>query len=111
MGNADVDSEIEEFLRFNSKKFDPYFLKIEMGGRKIGVTHRPSDNRKYFATSLRGDSSKAGLNVIFNGHLHSKYGGEFQGIKVVRPGALINGINFAIFETETNEAEFVNDEN
>lgn len=97
LGNADVDSEIEEFLRFNSKKFDPYFLKIEMGGRKIGIVHKVK----------KDDTRLNGLDVVFSGHFHSKESKLVNFQKFIRPGALINGINLAIYETETNEVEFI----
>ncbi len=98
MGNADVDSSIEEYLKFNSKKFDPHFLKFTLDGRRIGVTHRVKED---FIKSV--DS----LDIVFSGHYHSKEEKMFNFVKFVRPGALLNGINFAIYETETNEVQFV----
>ena len=97
LGNADVDSEIEEFLRFNSKKFDPYFLKIEMDGRKIGIIHKIK----------KDDAGLNGFDIVFSGHFHSKESKLINFRKFIRPGALINGINLAIYETETNEVEFI----
>lgn len=97
LGNADVDSGIEEFLRFNSKKFDPYFLKIDIGGRKIGIIHKVKKN------GLKFD----GLDIVFSGHFHSRELKVIDFQKFIRPGALVNGINLAIYETETNEVEFI----
>ncbi len=95
IGNADIDPRVSE-------KFAEEFLAFELGGRKIGVTHKPSDNKKYFANEK--------LDIIFNGHLHSKFESEWNRIKIIRPGAIINGINFAIFDTASNRVEFVQDE-
>ncbi len=101
MGNADVDSDIEEYLKFNSKKFDPYFLKFNLDGRRIGVTHRIKED---FAKSA------SNLDIVFSGHYHSNEEKMINFVKFVRPGALLNGINFAIYETETNEIEFINEQ-
>lgn len=101
LGNADVNSDMETYLRLNAKGFDQDFLKFELGNRKIGVTHqvRPNDPRH--------DK----LDIVFSGHYHSDDSRVIDFRKFVRPGALINGINFAIYETETNELEFFKDGN
>ena len=100
MGNADVSDGIEEYLKFNAKKFDSDFLKFEMEGRKIGIIHKVKVN----------DTRFEGLDVVFSGHYHSKEEKMIDFSKFVRPGAIINGINFAVYETETNEVEFIEDE-
>lgn len=97
LGNADVEEGLEEYLKFNTKGFDPFFLKINLDGRKIGIIHKVKKD------DARFDS----LDVVFSGHYHS---GEVKMInftKFVRPGAIINGINFAIYQTETNEVQFI----
>lgn len=100
LGNADVSHEIEDFLKFNSKKFDPDFLKITLGGRKIGITHR-----------IRvGDSRVEGCDIVFSGHYHSPEQKLIDFRKFVRPGALINEIDFAVYESATNEVEFIQDD-
>ena len=99
LGNADVDSNLEEALRLECKKYDPHLLKLKIDGRKIGVIHNVDfkDERLYE------------FNIIFSGHLHSKEEKIVNWTKFVRPGALINGINFAVYETITGEVEFVNE--
>lgn len=97
LGNADVDSEMETYLRLNAKKFDPDYLKFELGGRKIGVTHRVRMN----------DPRHDKLDIVFSGDTHSAESKVVDFRKFVRPGALINGINFAVYETETNEVEII----
>jgi putative phosphoesterase len=100
MGNADVSDGIDEYLKFNSKKFDPDFLKTEIGGRKIGIIHKVKKDDKRFE----------GLDAVLSGHYHSKEEKMIDFTKFIRPGAIINGINFAVYETETNEVEFIQDE-
>jgi putative phosphoesterase len=100
LGNADVNSDLESYLRLNAKKFDPDYLKFEIDGRKIGVTHRVREK------DLRHEK----LDVVFSGHYHSSEEKIIDFRKFVRPGALINGLNFAVYETETNEVEFVKNE-
>lgn len=98
LGNADVEEDLEEYLKFNTKKFDPYFLRFIIDGRKIGIIH-----------CIRSQLDFSNLDIVFSGHYHSKEIKEIDFRKFVRPGALINGINFAIYETETNEVEFVDE--
>ena len=97
MGNADVEEEMEEYMKFNVKKFDPDFLKFELDGRKIGVTHRVKKDDKRFD----------GLDIVFSGHHHFAEEKMINFLKFVRPGAILNGINFVVYETTNNEVEFV----
>ena len=99
MGNADIEEGMEEFLISNSKRFEPNLLQFEIDGRKIAVIH----NAK--SLELRGQS----LDIVFSGHYHSKEEKMVNFVKFVRPGVLINGINFAVYETATNEVEFFED--
>jgi putative phosphoesterase len=99
LGNADVDSDLEDALRFECKKFDSYLLKLEIDGRKIGVIHR---------ANLK-DEKMSEFNVIFSGHYHSKDERMINWTKFIRPGALINGINFAIYDTVSGTIEFINE--
>lgn len=99
LGNADVDHQIEEVLKFNAKKFDDNFLQFEIEGRKIGVIHN--------ARSL--ENNPQNIDIVFSGHYHSQEERMLNFVKFVRPGALINGINFAIYETVTNTIEFISD--
>ncbi len=99
MGNADVEDEIEEYLKFNAKKFDPHLLKLNIDGLKIGVIHRADLKDEKFSE----------FKVVFSGHYHSKEEKTVNWTKFIRPGAIINGINFAIYETETNEVNIIED--
>lgn len=101
LGNADVRPEVIKILKLKSKMFSENHLEFELGGRKIGITHKPSDLKKYF------EGKK--LDVIFCGHIHSKDESTVAGVKVVRAGAIIKGNNFAIFDTSTNKVEFIQD--
>lgn len=100
MGNADIEEGMEEFLISNSKKFEPNILMFEIDGRKISVIHDVKFD----------DKRLENLDVVFSGHRHSKELKEINFVKFVRPGALINGINFAVYETATNEVEFFSDD-
>lgn len=102
LGNADINPQIANRLRTTAKKFSESYLELTLGGRKIGITHRPSDLAKYFENKK--------LDIIFCGHRHSKDESLVGGIKVVRAGAIIKGNNFAIYDTVTNKIEFVSDE-
>lgn len=101
LGNADIDPKVGETLKLKSKMFSNDFLKIKLGGKNIGIVHKPSDIKKYFLA----DS----VDIVFCGHLHSKDESAVGGIRIVRAGALENTINFAIYNTETENIEFIND--
>jgi hypothetical protein len=99
LGNADVDSDLEDALKFECKKYDSYLLELEFEGKKIGVIHRADlKNEKLYE-----------FKVVFSGHYHSKEEKTINWTKFVRPGALINGINFAVYETVSGTIEFVNE--
>jgi putative phosphoesterase len=100
LGNADIDSEIEDLLKFESKKFDPHLLSFEVDGEKMAVIHQ---------ANLK-DEKLHKFKVVFSGHYHSKEEKMVNFTKFVRPGAVINGNNFAIFETENNRVEFFADD-
>ena len=99
MGNADVEEGLEEYIKFNVERFDPNFLKFEIDGRKIGVIHKVKKN----------DWKFDGLDIVFSGHYHSSEAKMINFLKFVRPGAILNGINFVVYETTNNEVEFVKD--
>lgn len=99
LGNADVEDGMEEYLKFNAKKYSSDLLKFEIDGRKICVIH----NIKNFKLKIEN------LDVVFYGDRHSSEIKDINFVKFVRPGALINGINFAIYETANNEVEFINE--
>lgn len=101
LGNADVRPEVEKRLEVKSKKFSPEFLEVVIGGKRIGITHKPTDNKKFFKDK--------NLDIIFNGHYHSKDESTVGEVKIIRPGAIINGINFAVYDTASGKIEFVNE--
>lgn len=101
LGNADVRQEVVSRLRSGSKKFSEDFLNLTLNGKKIGITHKPSNVKKYFSDKK--------VDIVFCGHLHSKDESMIGNIKVVRPGATINGINFAIYDTSSDKIEFINE--
>lgn len=102
LGNADVRPEVIKELKARSKMFAEDYIKLEIGGRKIGVTHKPSDIKKFFMNEK--------LDVIFHGHWHQKDNKEINGVRVVRPTAIIRGNNFAVYDTSSGKIDFVEDE-
>ncbi len=85
LGNADIDP--------NFKLKD--YLEIEIDGKKIGIIH-----------DLKSLSQISNLDIVFCGHTQKQY----KEGKIVNPGALENGINFAIYDTVTGGVEFFEDE-
>jgi uncharacterized protein len=102
IGNADINPEIRRNLILKSEGFSEDFLEFKLGGVKIGITHKPSDLYRYF--------DDRNVDIIFCGHLHSKDENEMRGVKVVRPGALEQTVNFAVFDTSTKKVEFIGSE-
>jgi len=45
------------------------------------------------------------VDILFCGHSHKQYKKD----NIVNPGALEYGINFAIFDTKTDELEFIHE--
>lgn len=86
LGNADLDPKI-------AKKFKRVYLELELDRKRIGVVHKIQD---------------AVLNnqdIIFCGHTHRQEEKE----NVVNPGALENGINFAVYDTASGKIELINE--
>lgn len=98
-GNADIDPKLIKKLKIRSEKFSEDFLKFKIGGVKIGVVHRFAKDQQLMAKDCA---------VLFTGHYHSQKEWEIDGVKIIRPGALENGINFAVYDTKTKMIEFVN---
>lgn len=100
LGNADIDSEIEEVLLSECKKFSPHILELDLEGKKCAVIHRAGSK----------DEKLFNYKVVFSGHYHSKEEKTVNWTKFIRPGAIINGLNFAVYEAVTGEVEFFSDE-
>lgn len=90
-GNADIDPKLTRRVKYQ-------WLKINLGNVNIGIVHK---------LTISHQPLIIGCDVIFTGHYHSQKEWEVDGVKVVRPGALENGINFAVFDTKNKSAEFV----
>lgn len=100
LGNADIDPKLIRKLKIKAEKFTEDFLKFKIGGVKIGVVHHFTKDKQ---------QNDKDCSVVFTGHYHSQKEWEIGDIKTVRPGALENGISFAIFDTETMIIEFIHD--
>lgn len=100
-GNADIDPKLIKKLKIRSEKFSEDFLKFELVDINFGVVHRFTKDQQLMAK---------GCSVVFTGHYHSQKEWKVDDIKIIRPGALENGINFAIFDTKTKMVEFINND-
>lgn len=108
LGNADISREVAEKLNAKSKKFNELFLILDLDGKKVGITHKPSDNKVFFKEHAH--STAKNFDLIVNGHLHSASEKKASSTKIIRPGALVNAINFAVYDTKSNKVDFVCEE-
>ena len=101
LGNADVDPQIVPSLRNANVNFSTDFLKLELGGRNIGVCHFPGK----LETAIKSQE----YDVLFHGHTHKKKDKMFGRTKVVNPGALQKTPtpSFAVYDTEMNSIDFI----
>ena len=76
-------------------------MELEFGGKKIGVT--------IHLRILKNENLYEFKRHVFSGHYHSKEEKIIKWTKFIRPGALINGINFAVYDTVSGRIEFVNE--
>lgn len=97
LGNADINPEVEISLRNQSKKFDITQMMFKLDNRKIGVIHSFKASGLWYK----------GLDMVFCGHRHSQDERIINGVKIVRPGALVSGISFAFYDTVSNKVEFI----
>lgn len=97
LGNADIDPKTEKLLNRMCKKFDQKYLEVEIEGKRIGIIHDLKDFKH----------KDISLDILFTGHIHRQKEEIEMGLRVVNPGALENGINFAIYETKTGKIEFI----
>ena len=105
LGNADIDESIANRLQTTAKKFTRTFLELELDGKKVGVIH----NSKHLRPSVESVSSIRYLNILFSGHTHKQSEYFINDLRVVNPGALENGISFAIYDTEKDKVEFIHE--
>ncbi len=99
LGNADIDPKLIKKLKIFPKKFSDHILKIKIDGIKIGIVHRFIVDQKIKFKDC---------SVVFTGHYHSQKEWEIDGVKIIRPGALENKIEFTVFDTKTKLVEFIN---
>lgn len=100
-GNADIDPKLIRKLKIFPKRFSDHILKVKIDGVKVGIVHKLNSDQKI---KLKDCS------IVFTGHYHSQKEWEVDGMKIIRPGALENDINFAIFDTKTKMVEFINND-
>lgn len=100
LGNADIDASLSEKLKVESQKFDEKFLKFELGGRKIGIIHNVNQLI----------SNTESLGIVFYGDTHRQSDEIRNGVRVVNPGALEKDISFAVYDTDTDKVELINEQ-
>jgi putative phosphoesterase len=99
LGNADVREDVIQKLKTKSQKFSEEFLEFELGGRKIGVIHKI----KHLVPGIEYPG------IIFFGDTHIQEEKKKDEIRFINPGALINGINFAVYDITSGKIEFINE--
>ncbi len=99
LGNADIDERLAYRLQCLGKtNFNKEFLICKIDNLRIGICHLIGNCKLKIGN----------LDVVFTGHYHSQKEWEVDGAKIIRSGALENGINFAVFDTKTKVVEFIN---
>lgn len=88
LGNADIDPKIAEI-------FKRTYFEFKLNGRRIGVIH---DIKNL-------ESGILNLDILFCGHTHK----QFKKDNIVNPGALVDGLNFAVYDTETGNVELIHE--
>ncbi len=76
--------------------------ELELGGRKIAVTHYP-----FYAKAL---ARTGDYDAVFSGHTHQKHEERFGNCLWLNPGELLGwqgAPTCVIYNTDTNSAEFV----
>lgn len=101
LGNADVDPQMVPSLRNTNVNFGVDFLKLNLGGKNIGVCHFPG--------KLEEAIKSQEYDVLFHGHTHKKKDKLIGKTRVVNPGALQKTPtpSFAVYDTASNTIEFV----
>jgi putative phosphoesterase len=92
VGNADIADDVKN-------KF-PEFLEVKIDNLRIGVCH------SIVNCKLKIENS----DVVFYGHTHRQEDKIINGVRCVNPGALENGINFAIYDTTSDKIEFIHED-
>lgn len=90
LGNADISPEIKS--KFNE------ILEFEIDNLKIGLVHNIKKAKLDFFKNK---------DILFTGHYHKQLRWTENDCFCIRPGALENDVNFAIFDTNTKTVEFI----
>jgi putative phosphoesterase len=91
LGNADIDPEMRKMVK-------DQWLKVNLGGRKIGIVHNLTISHQPLAIDC---------DVVFCGHRHFRSEKIIKGVKIISPGALHSiEPSFAVYDTGTNGVEF-----
>jgi uncharacterized protein len=101
LGNADIDPRMVQLLFEVCEEFDENFLKLKLNNRTIGIHH--------FPTGLNDAILSQEYDILFCGHTHKRKEEKYRKTKIINVGALHRTPTpcFVVYDTETNEVEFV----
>lgn len=102
LGNMDKDFKIliEEYNKIPRVKINEALLEIEIGKKKIAITHYP-DAAKKLAQSGKYD-------LVFYGHTHRPWQEKIGNCRLINPGELAGQFykpSFAVYYTSTGNLE------
>jgi putative phosphoesterase len=103
-GNNDGDRVhvAQSVSRLERVTFHGEFGELELGGRKIAITHWPD-----VAKALANGGT---FDLVCHGHNHRRRADQFGNTLLVNPGEVMGRLgerSVAIYDTETNSAELV----
>lgn len=102
LGNADVAKSggITKTLKDAQVRLEPEILNLQLGGKKIIVGHFPGK----LADFIRSGK----YDAVLYGHTHRRKRELHGKTLVVNPGALQSPFpSFAVYDTKTNNVEFI----
>ena len=100
MGNMDEEHFEPEEISMNGLRIFRAFGEMDLGGKKIALTHKPEQARQ-LAYSKKYD-------FVFYGHTHKPWEEKVEQTRLVNPGNLAGLIfrpSFAVYDSKTDKLE------
>jgi uncharacterized protein len=109
IGNADINPDMESYLKENEIIYNKDFLEITLDNRKIGLSHYPTSSITLGGKALKKAAESQTYDILFYGHTHTKTETRLGRTLIVNPGALHRTLSpsFVIYDTARNSVEFV----
>lgn len=113
LSNSDVDGDLVKWMRSRPRSLD-----IEVGGRKILMTHGSpwdeSPNYVYPHSPVWGQAAGLNCDALIVGHTHFKMAERFGGVLVINPGSAGDPrdhrnrfqLSCATWDTDSDEVTF-----